>query len=148
MAGDVTLTNTLLTVAGDLTLTNTLLTVAGDVTISNTLLTVFIDGNLFTALTQTLTSVAGTGIALPATNISTLRTASMFVNNTGANPITVTLQISPDGATYFNDPNYTNVAIPGGANTIMIVGIFGQDAQIAYDAGTIATFITYYNGQA
>ncbi len=146
--GDLTITNTLLTVAGDVTISNPLLTVAGDVTISNTLLTVLIEGNRFTSNTQTLNGVSGTGVALEATDISQVRTATMFVDNTGSSPITVTLQLSPDGNTYFNNPNYTNIAIAQTSYTIIVVDLFAHFAQLAYDAGTAATFITYYNGQA
>jgi len=148
VTGAVTLNNTLLTVTGAVTLNNTLLTVTGDVTLNNTLLTVFVEGNQFTALTQTLSGVTSAGIALPRTDISQLRTATMFVNNTGANPVTLTLQLSPDGTTYFDDPNYTNVGVAGTTSTIMVLGIFAQYAQIEYNPDTSATFAVYYNGQA
>jgi len=148
VTGAVTLNNTLLTVTGAVTLNNTLLTVTGDVTLNNTLLTVFVEGNQFTALTQTLSGVTAAGIALPRTDISQLRTATMFVNNTGANPVTLTLQLSPDGTTYFDDPNYTNVGVAGTSSTIMVLGIFAQYAQIEYNPDTSATFAVYYNGQA
>ncbi len=153
VAGDVTVTNTLLTVAGDVTVTNTLLTVAGDLTITNTLLTVAGDvtiaGNLFTSTLQTLGNVTSTGIALPATDISTLRTATMFINNTGSTPLTVTLQLSPDGTAYFNDPNYTDVSVQGTSYTVIVADIFAHFIQLEYDAGaTPTTFLVYYNGQA
>jgi len=121
---------------------------SGNVTIANTLLTVFVTGNQFTANTQTLDGVTSTGIALAATDISQLRTATMFVDNTDTNPITVTLQLSPDGTTYFNDPNYTNLVVDGESSAVIVAGIFAQYAQIEYDAGTAATFSVYYNGQA
>jgi len=148
VTGDVTLNNALLTVTGDVTLNNALLTVTGDVTLNNALLTVFVEGNQFTALTQTFGGVTLAGIALPETDISQLRTATMFVNNTGANAVTLTLQLSPDGTTYFDDPNYTNVGVAGTSSTIMVLGIFAQYAQIEYDPDTSATFAVYYNGQA
>ena len=148
VTGDVTLNNALLTVTGDVTLNNALLTVTGDVTLNNALLTVFVEGNQFTALTQTFGGVTLAGIALPETDISQLRTATMFVNNTGANAVTLTLQLSPDGTTYFDDPNYTNVGVAGTTSTIMVLGIFAQYAQIEYNPDTSATFAVYYNGQA
>lgn len=141
VSGDFSLTS-------NVTIANTLLTVAGDVTISNTLLTVLVSGNQFTANTQTLDGVTSTGIALAATDISQQQTATMFVDNTDANPITVTLQLSPDGAAYFDDPNYTDVVVDGTASTIIVVGILARYAQIEYDAGAGATFAVYYNGQA
>jgi len=148
VSGSVTLNNELLTVSGSVTLNNELLTVSGAVTLNNTLLTVFVEGNQFTALTQTFGGVTLAGIALPETDISQLRTATMFVNNTGANAVTLTLQLSPDGTTYFDDPNYTNVGVAGTSSTIMVLGIFAQYAQIEYDPDTSATFAVYYNGQA
>ncbi|MCL2854539.1 MAG: DUF6385 domain-containing protein [Defluviitaleaceae bacterium] len=130
-----------LLVSGDFSLSS-------NVTIANTLLTVLVSGNQFTANTQTLDGVTSTGIALAATDISQLKTATMFVDNTDANPITVTLQLSPDGTTFFDDPHYTDVVVDGTTSTIMVVGIFAQYAQIEYDAGAGATFAVYYNGQA
>ncbi len=156
----VTIANALLTVSGDvtvnnpITIANALLTVSGDITITNSvtlansLLTVFVEGNQFTALTDVENGATSIGTSLTLTNISQLRTATMFIDNTGANPITVTLQLSPDGLAIFDDPHYTNVPIAGGTSTIMVVDLFAQYAQIAYDAGTIATFTTYFNGQA
>ncbi len=166
VAGDVTVTNPVtianatLTVAGDVTVTNpvtianALLTVAGDVTvtnpvtIANSVLTVFVDGNQFTTLTDPVVGASGLGTSLTLTNISQLRTGTMFVDNTGTNPITVTLQLSPDGTVIFDDPNYTGVVVAGGGQTIMIVDIFAEFAQISFDAGLLATFTTYFNGQA
>jgi len=148
ISSSVTIANTLLTVTGSVTLANTLLTVGGSITITNTSLNVFMEGNLFTANTETLSGVTSTGIALEATDISELRTATMFVNNTDDNPITVTLQLSPDGTTYFNDPNYTDVVVEGTSSEIIVVGIFAHYAQLEYDAGALATFSVYYNGQA
>ncbi|MCL2235701.1 MAG: DUF6385 domain-containing protein [Defluviitaleaceae bacterium] len=128
-------------VSGDLEL-------SGSVTIGNPLLTVQLAGNQFASDSQTLEDVTAVGVALEATDISQLRTATMFVDNTGTTPITATLQLSPDGTTYFDDPNYTDVTIDGETSAIMVVGIFAQFAQIQYDPGVSATFTVYYNGQA
>ncbi len=137
-----TIANTTLTVEGSVTVNNA-------VTIANTTLTVLISGQTFTSSTDSLTGVTGTGNVFTATNISTLTTASMFIDNIGTNPITVSLQLSPDGTTYFDDSSFTNQVIAGGAQTIIAIGKFAQFAQLEYDAGaTTATFNAYYNGQA
>ncbi|MCL2224384.1 MAG: DUF6385 domain-containing protein [Defluviitaleaceae bacterium] len=130
-----------LLIAGDFSL-------SGDITIANSVLTVFVEGNLFTANVQELEGVTSTGIALAATDISQMRTSTMFVDNTDDNPITVTLQLSPDGTTYFNDPNYTNVVVDANSSQIIAVGIFAQYAQLEYDPGALATFSVYFNAQA
>ncbi|WP_342755846.1 DUF6385 domain-containing protein [Kineothrix sedimenti] len=166
VAGDVTIANPItiangsltvngeISVEGDVTITNALLTVAGDVTVANPItiansnLTVLVQGNEFFSATDPHNGASSTGIALAATDISQLRTATMFVNNTGTNAITVTLQISPDGVIYFDDVKYDDVLVAGGSYTIMVVETFAQYAQISYDAGTLATFTAYYNGQA
>ncbi len=151
----ITIANTTLTVEGSvtvnnsITIANTTLTVDGNVTISNTTLTVLISGQTFTSSTDSLTGVTGAGTVFTATNISTLTTASMFIDNIGANPITVSLQLSPDGTTYFDDSSFTNQVIAGGSQTIIAIGKFAQFAQLTYDAGaSTATFNAYYNGQA
>ncbi len=151
----VTIANTTLTVEGSvtvnnsITIANTALTVEGSVTISNSTLTVLISGQTFTSSTDSLADVTGAGTVFTATNISTLTTASMFIDNIGTNPITVSLQLSPDGTTYFDDSSFTNQVIAGGAQTIIAIGKFAQFAQLTYDAGaTTATFNAYYNGQA
>lgn len=153
-AGELLVASASMTVAGDVTITNALLTVAGDVTVANPItiansnLTVLVQGNEFFSATDPHNGASSTGIALAATDISQLRTATMFVNNTGTNAITVTLQISPDGVIYFDDVKYDDVLVAGGSYTIMVVETFAQYAQISYDAGTLATFTAYYNGQA
>ena len=166
VTGDVTVTNSItiandsltvsgeVTVAGDVTISNALLTVAGSVTvinsitISNDSLTVYIEGNEFFSITDPHNGATSPGTALAATDISEMRTGTVFVNNTGSNPITVSLQLSPDGTTYFDGPNYTDIVVDGNSYTIMIVDIFAQYAQISYDPGALATFTAYFNGQA
>ena len=147
--GDVTITNEMLTVIGDVTITNETLTVIGDVTITNTTLTVQIAGQTFTTSTETLTDVTGTGNVFTDTNIAALTTASMFIDNIGDTTVTFSLQLSPNGTVYFNDPSYTNQTVPSGTNTIIAIAKYAQYAQLQYVlGGTSASFIAYYNGQA
>jgi hypothetical protein len=167
VSGDVTISNSVtianetLTVSGDVTINNSVtianetLTVSGDVTISNSVtvanetLTVLVSGQTFTSDTDSLSGVTGTGNVFTATNISTLTTASMFIDNVGTNTVTYSLMLSPDGTTYFEDPNYAGLTVAGGENAIIAIDKFAQFAQLQYDLGaTTATFNAYYNGQA
>ncbi|MEA5082835.1 MAG: DUF6385 domain-containing protein [Lachnospiraceae bacterium] len=149
VSGDVTITNETLTVIGDVTITNETLTVIGDVTITNETLTVQIAGQTFTSSTETLTDVTGTGTVFADTNIASLTTASMFINNIGDTTVTYSLQLSPDGIVYFYDPSYTNMTVPTGTNTIIAIAKYAQFAQLQYSLGVAtASFIAYYNGQA
>ena len=161
VGNSVTIANTSLTVEGtvtvgnSVTIANTSLTVAGtvtvgnSVTIANTSLTVLINGNSFTSNTATFEGVTGTANIFDGTDVSSLRTATMFINNIGTNPITVNLQLSPDGTLYINDPNYTNKLISGGASDIAVISTFSKFVRLTYDAGAVtATFNAYYNGQA
>ncbi len=151
----ITIANATLTVEGSVTVNNSItianatLTVEGSVTIANTTLTVLISGQTFTSDTDTLTDVTGTGNVFTATNISTLTTASMFIDNIGDNTVTYSLLISPDGTTYFEDPNYIDKTVAAGEKAVIAIDIFAQYAQLEYNlGGTTASFNAYYNGQA
>ena len=153
-ATSITVTGTV-TVGNSITIANTSLTVAGtvtvgnSVTIANTSLTVLVNGNSFTSNTATFEGVTGTANIFNGTDVSSLRTATMFIDNIGTNPITVNLQLSPDGTLYINDPNYTNKLVSGGASDIVVISTFSQFVRLTYDAGVVtATFNAYYNGQA
>ncbi|WP_352401223.1 DUF6385 domain-containing protein [Anaerotignum sp.] len=138
----ITIANATLTVDGSVTVNNA-------ITIANTTLTVLISGQTFTSATANLPNVTGTGNVFTATNISTLTTASMFINNTGSNTVTYSLMLSPDGTTYFADPNYTSKTVIGGGKAVIPIDIFAQYVQLQYELGTnTATFSAYYNGQA
>lgn len=142
VGNSITIANTSLTVEGTITVGNS-------ITIANTSLTVLIDGNTFTSNTATLEGVTGTANIFDATDVSELRTATMFINNIGTNPITVSLQLSPDGTLYIDDPSYTNQLVAGGASDIAYVSTFSRFVRLTYDAGALtATFNAYYNGQA
>jgi acyl-[acyl carrier protein]--UDP-N-acetylglucosamine O-acyltransferase len=160
IGNNVTIANTSLTVAGTVTVGNDVtiagtvtvgndVTIAGTVTVGNTSLTVLISGQTFTSATENVTAT-GTGIAFADTDISTLTTASMFIDNPNANPFTISLQLSPDGGTtYFDDPSYTDVVVAATSQEIIAIGKFAQFAQILYDTGASpATFTAYFNGQA
>ncbi|SEM74243.1 DUF6385 domain-containing protein, partial [Hydrogenoanaerobacterium saccharovorans] len=134
--------NTSLTVGGTVTVGNS-------VTIANSSLNMTVIGNNFTSDSAPLTNVQGTDVIFADKNISTLRTATMFINNTGTAPITVSLQLSPDGTFYMNDPSHDNVVVPNGEGAYIVIDTFAQYAQLQYNLGTtIASFIAYFNGQA
>ena len=142
----VTIANDSLTVAGTVTVSEIL----APVTIANESLTVSIQGYAFTSNTATLSGVNGVGEVFDNTDISQIKTATFFVYNTGASPITISLQISPstDSALYIDDPSYTDVNIPAGEDKIIVVGKFGNYTRLQYDLTAAADFIAYYNGQA
>jgi hypothetical protein len=156
----VTIGNASLTVAGTVTVSqitnpvtigNASLTVAGSVTINNATITTLISGSVFTSDSVTSTVVTGTGVVFSDTDISQLKTASLFVYNEGANTLTVSLQISPTttGADYIDDPSYSNVAIAGNANKYIAIAKYAHYARLQYILGaTTATFSSYYNAQA
>ena len=138
----VTIANATLTVEGNVTINNA-------VTIANESLTVLVSGQAFTSDADTLTGVTGIGTVFTATNISTLRTASMFIDNVGSATVTYSLLLSPDGTTYFEDPSYTDQTVAGGAKAVIAIDRFAQFAQLEYSLGAeTATFNAYYNGQA
>lgn len=165
VGNSVTIANSSLTVAGTVTVSqitdpvtigNSSLTVAGTVTVGNSItianatITTIISGHTFTSATVTLSGVSGTGVVFDDTDISQIRTASMFVDNTtGTNPITVSLQISPDGTLYIDDPLYTNQVILASGKAVIAIGKFAHYARLQYNLGTFTgTFDCYYNGQA
>ncbi|MDU5111728.1 MAG: DUF6385 domain-containing protein [Clostridium sp.] len=95
-------------------------------------------------------SARGTGSVFNNTNISTLRTVSFFVYNTGTNTLTLSLQMSPttNNEDYITDPSYNNYAIVGGDSKIITVNRFGNFTRLLYTlGGSTATFSVYFNGQ-
>jgi len=156
----VTIGNASLTVAGTVTVAevtapitigNASLTVAGTVTIGNATLTTIIDGSTFTSNSVTSTSVTGTGVIFDNTDVSTLKNESFFIYNEGANPITISLQLSPTTTTtdYIDDDIYTDVVIAGNGNTMISVAKFAHYLRLEYNLGAVTvTFSAYYNAQA
>ena len=141
-SGNLLIASNSMTVAGTVTVGNS-------ITIANTSLTVLVNGNTFTSDAATLQGVTGTGNIFDGKDVSSLRTATMFIDNIGTNPITVSLQLSPDGTLYINDPNYTNQIISGETNSVAVVGTFSKYVRLTYDTGALAaTFNAYYNAQA
>ena len=140
----VTIGNASLTVNGSVT-------VAGTVTIGNATITTLISGSAFTSDSVTNTVVTGTGSVFNNEDISEQKVASILVYNTGANTLTVSLQISPtttDGD-YIDDPDYTDLAILGATNKIITISRFAHYARLQYNlGGSTATFTAYYNAQA
>ena len=100
---------------------------------------------------MTSTSVTGTGVIFPDTDISTLKVASIFLYNEDTTPITISLQISPttDDGLYMDDPSYTDQVIPGNESLYMAVSNFAHYIRLQYNlGGQTATFSAYYNAQA
>ena len=143
----VTIGNSSLTVAGTVTVSE----ITAPVTVSEITAPVTIGANSFTSSSVISTSVTGTGVILPDTDISTLKVGSIFIYNEGATPITISLQISPttDEANYMNDPFYTDKVIDGNESFYMAVSNFANYIRLQYNLGAeTATFSTYFNGQA
>ena len=153
VAGDVQITNPTLTVAGGVEITNTTLTVTGDVEITNTTLTVTggvnIAGHEIAETNTTLNNVTGTGLVFDGTDISEITTGSYFVYNTGTNPFTISLQVSPaaDDNLYAFDVDNDDIPVPVDARLIIAISKYGRYARLLYDAGAGATFSAYYVGQ-
>ena len=153
VAGDVQITNPTLTVAGDVEITNTTLTVTGDVEITKTTLTVTggvnIAGHEIAETNTTLNNVTGTGLVFDGTDISEITTGSYFVYNTGTNPFTISLQVSPaaDDNLYAFDVDNDDIPVPVDARLIIAISKYGRYARLLYDAGAGATFSAYYVGQ-
>ena len=153
VTGDVEITNTTLTVTGDVEITNTTLTITGDVEITNTVLTVSggitISGHAIAETNTTLTGVTGTGVVFDGTDISEITTGSFFVYNNGANPFTISLQVSPttDDDLYAFDVDNDELPVDVGAKLIIAISKYGRYARLLYEAGSPATFTAYYNGQ-
>lgn len=125
------------------TIANSSLTVAGSITVA---------GSAFTSLTVTATEVTGTGTLFADTDISTLKVASIFVYNEGANTLTLSLMISPDTTAthYIADPSYTNTTVAGTNGTLLIdINRYAHYAALQYDLGAnTGTFSAFYVAQA
>ena len=154
VTGSVDITNTTLTVTGSVDITNTTLTVTGSVDITNDTLTITgdinIDGHSITNLNASFTDVTSTGLIFADTDTSEITTGSFYVYNTGSNPITVSLQMSPltTPTFYILDPDNDNLTVTNGTNMIIPLSKYGHYARLLYDAGaTIASFSAYYVGQ-
>ena len=156
----VTIGNASLTVAGTVTVAevtapvtigNASLTVAGTVTIGNATITTILNGSAFSSLTVTSTVHTGTGVIFGDTDISTLKNAAVFLYNGGAQPITVSVQISPSttDAEYMNDPNWTDKVLAASGTLYFESFSFGHYARLAFDTGASAgTFTAYLQLQA
>jgi hypothetical protein len=149
----VEITNTSLTVEGQVEITNTTLTIEGQVEITNTSLTVAggvgITGHEIAETNTALSNVTGTGVVFDDTDISEITTGSFFVYNTGANPFTVSLQVSPTSADSFYafDTDNDDLPVPAGEKLIIAISKYGRYARLLYNAGGGATFSAYYIGQ-
>lgn len=149
----VEITNTTLTVAGDVEITNATLTVTGEVEITNTTLTVTgaltIAGHEIAETNTALDNVTGTGVIFDDTEISQVTTGSFFIYNTGTNPFTISLQVSPaaDDDLYAFDADNDELTVPADAKLVIAISKYGRYARLLYDAGAGATLSAYYIGQ-
>lgn len=140
----VIVTNTSLTVAGTVTVGNS-------ITIANSTITTIISGNTFTSLELLNNVVSSSSTTFNNTDISQLRTASILFYNEGANPITISLQISPTTNVnyYMDSPNYSNIVVAGNSNQFIAITEFAHYVQLSYNPGSsTCTFSAYFNGQA
>lgn len=141
----VTVTGTI-NIGNSITIGNESLTVS----ISNTDdINVNINGNSFTSATLDAAPLTETEGNIFEQNISTYRTATFFVENSGTQSITVSLQLSPNGTDYFDSPNHT-ISLTAGAYTIMPVEIFAYTVHLSYAVAstTDASLTAYFNAQA
>ncbi|MEA4933865.1 MAG: DUF6385 domain-containing protein, partial [Lawsonibacter sp.] len=129
----------------------TLLTVAGDVTITNTMLTVLVAASAFTSLTAATQTITGTGELFNNLDISEKKVASLLLYNGGAVTIPLSLQISPTTVStdYMNDPDYGSFSLGSSQSTFVVIGNFAHYARLRYVMGTFNGTITgYYQAQA
>lgn len=94
-----------------------------------------------------IANVTGTGVVLME-DTGDKSMYSYYITNTGTNPITVLLQISPTTtSTYFVDDGASYV-VAGGAITVIAAAKFMQYTRLYYDTGgAAATAEFYYNAQ-
>lgn len=127
---------------------NDVLTVEGVVSIENKNLSVINAGNNFISDKVSITNVSGEGYFFEGKDISTLRTATVFVDNIGLNEVKVSLQLSPNGVIYFDDTHYTDISIEPGKKGIVIINTFAQFIRLKYNVtDNNTTLNAYYNAQ-
>ena len=146
VANPITISNESLTVA-----VSNPITVANSITIANETLSVAIIANSFTSLNITTATYSGTGAVLNNTDISNLNKASFLVYNTGADTLTISLQLSPttNEEDYITSPNNSLLTVAGNTSEIIPVDLFANYARLQYSLGSsTATFSTFFNGQA
>ncbi len=112
-------------------------TVANDIGIINRLYTD----------TATVSSGAGTGYVFECTDISAFRTVTLFAVNNGTSDLILTLQLSPDGSTWFNDPNHQSISVAPGGKVIIVVDIFAHFLRLQYNTSATPCFTAYINAQ-
>lgn len=143
------------TVANSITIANEVLTITGEVevtnpiTISNTLLDVNISSHNTETLYFISTTLSGTGTIFNNTNISKIKTGTLFTYNDSVTPFTLSLQMSPTMTTtdYIDDSNYTNVLIEPNSRNIFIINKFALYFRFSYNALSTTSLRVWYNGQ-
>ncbi len=122
--------------------------VTGKLEVSNENLSILVAGSKFYQQTQHIEAVTGSGIVFDSTDISQKRTATIIVNNTGDEGFIISLQISPDGLFWIDDPAYSEISIEPKTHKIFIIKIFTHFARLNYNAGSnTISFDAYYNAQ-
>jgi len=132
-----------------LTGTVTVSEITNPVTIGNTSLTVSVTSYAFTSDVETVTAGSGTGQVFDNTDISNQKVGTFFIYNTGAETLTISLQVSPTTTStyYIDDPSYSAITVAAGENTLMVLSKFANYARLQYTGATSTDFEAYYNFQ-
>lgn len=139
--------NEVLTVEGVVSIENPI-TVKDPITIGNQSLNVINVGNSFVSDKVSLTDISGEGYFFEGKDISNLRTATIFLDNVGLDEVTVSLELSPDGVTYFEDIHYTDISIEPSKKVTIIINTFAQFIRLKYNVSDNSTTLNaYYNAQ-
>ena len=111
---------------------------------------VLIRGNINTSANlitenQSLINIEGSGYVLNFLDMSNIKRATLFVQNTGATGARFTLEFSPDTKLFIEDNNTTFVA--PGENKIIVVSTVAKAIRLRYETEGPTSFSVYFNGQ-
>ena len=128
---------------------NGAVSISEPVTISNEKLQVVVAGSIFISDEEQITNALEDGYIFNNKDISGIRTATIFIENTGVNNMTFSLELSTDGTLYVDDPGYTDVELMPNQKTIVILGVFSKFIRLKYSSGGGAlTFKAFFNAQS
>jgi len=109
---------------------------------------VTVDGYVFTSTSDNVTTTDGYNFT-PGQDVSSLKLYNYFISNTGVNPSTIILQISPDNVTWHTDIPETEV---NGANTaVLTVSHLTRYIRMGYrstDPGNSTTLTYWFQNQS
>lgn len=121
-------------------------TISNPVMIGNETLTTTIGGCTFISDSVIDLEITGSGTIFNNADISTVKTASMYIYNKGSVPLTLSLQLSPttNSGDYIDAPNYTNISVGLNEKKIITVSLFGHYTRLQYNMGGETGVITAY----